>query len=92
MASILKQLLFSNEKSSKQQPSTKSSKASRRNSEIVATFHDLIDEENNENNLGIVQSQRDRRHSIPETGINSSSTREFQTLDTILEVCYFVIK
>ena len=88
MASLFKQLLFSNEKSSKLQTTAKSGKASRRNSEIVTTVHDLADNQDDDNAL---TCQRDRRHSIPETGVNSSSTRDIQTLDTILEVCIFYL-
>ena len=48
----------------------------------MTTIHDL---ELDDMDYDVTANQRDRRHSIPETGI-STSTRDIQILDTILEV------
>lgn len=80
MAFLFKQLFISNNNgTSNSKPSTSKS---RRKSEIVTTIHDL---ELDDMDYDVTANQRDRRHSIPETGI-STSTRDIQILDTILEV------
>lgn len=84
MASLFKQLFTSsnnnvNNNKFTSSSNSSSSKSSRRKSEIVTTIHDLTSDE--------VPITRDRRHSIPETGI-SSSTRDIQILDTIHEVMH----
>jgi hypothetical protein len=82
MASFLKQFIFE-----KKKPPT----GSRRNSEILPSIRELKANNNNNDiitiNCNSTSTVRDRRHSIPETGISSSdSIRDNQILDTILEV------
>ena len=87
MASLFKQLLFEKKKSST---------GSRRNSEIVTSnIHELNSHSSLKNDIITITSSnsstpsstvRDRRHSLPETGVNALDFTNNQFLDTILEV------